>query len=45
MLLFLLSSNLSMPYKIKSMNIFPLSVGKELPILFKSFTRADSFAL
>ena len=45
MLWFFLSSNLSMPYKIKSINLFSFSVEKEMSILFNSFIRADLFAL
>ena len=42
---FFLQSNLSLPYKTKSMNLFSFSVEKELSILFKSFIRADLLAL
>ena len=42
MLLFFLSSNLSLPYKLKSMNL--LSLGKEMSISLRLFVRADLFA-
>ena len=43
MLRFFLSSNLSLPYKIKSMNLFSFSAEKELSISFNSLIRADLF--
>ena len=41
MLRFFLSSNLSLSYKIKSMNLILFSLEKALSILFKSFNRPD----
>ena len=45
MLRFFLSSNSSLPYKIKSMNLLSFSAEKELSISFKQFIRADLFPL
>ena len=41
MLWFFLSSNLSLPYKVKSINLFSFSAEKELSISINSLIRSD----